>query len=123
MVVPPPEAWMNPLSAPVAACCLTAFVSFPILLVGVPATAPAPAPVPAADPAPAPTPGIPEAMAKVNAGDPAGGVAIMKQVTAREPGNARAWRVLGFAALKAKDPGTAIAAYEKALAIEPGFPT
>ncbi|HUD72898.1 MAG TPA: FG-GAP-like repeat-containing protein [Dongiaceae bacterium] len=77
---------------------------------------------PTAPTAPAPPPGIAEAMAKVNAGDPAGGVAILKEVTAREPGNGRAWRALGFAALKAKDPGTAIAAYEKALAIEPGMP-
>jgi hypothetical protein len=61
-------------------------------------------------------------LAKVQSGDVAGGVAIMKEVTAREPANARAWRVLGYAALKAKDSGTGITAYRKSLELEPGFP-
>jgi hypothetical protein len=109
---------MTPVRALATACCLTALAAFPIVSADDPAAAPAAAPLPT----PAPAPGIPEAMARVNAGDAAGAVAIMKDVTAREPGNARAWRTLGFASLKAKDPGTAITAYEKALSIEPGFP-
>jgi FG-GAP repeat protein/VCBS repeat protein len=74
-----------------------------------------------ADPQPA-APGMAEAIAKVQAGDAAGAVAIMKDVTAREPGNARAWRVLGFASLKARDAGGAITAYERSLQLEPAFP-
>src|SRR5262245_44760577 len=72
-------------------------------------------------PAPAP-PGIPEAMTKVQTGDAAGAIAIMKEVTAREPANARAWRVLGYASIKAKDADAAIAAYDRSLELEPGVP-
>src|SRR5262245_22659658 len=79
---------------------------------------------PAADGAPAsvPPPGIAEAVAKVQAGDAAGAVAIMREVTAREPGNARAWRTLGYASLRAKDAAAGIAAYKRSLEIEPQFP-
>ncbi|HEV8200594.1 MAG TPA: FG-GAP-like repeat-containing protein [Candidatus Polarisedimenticolia bacterium] len=75
----------------------------------------------AAEPAP-PAPGVPEAMAKVQAGDPAAAIAILKEVTAKEPANARAWRALGYASLKAKDGDAAIAAYQRSLALEPEFP-
>ena len=87
-----------------------------------PGAADTPSPVPVASAA-APPPGIPEAMAKVNGGDAAGGVAILKEVTTREPGNARAWRALGFASIRAKEIAAGIAAYEKSLAIDPGHPT
>jgi hypothetical protein len=72
--------------------------------------------------APPTAPGVAEALAKVQAGDAAAAVAIMKEVTAREPGNARAWRVLGYASLKAQDADGAIAAYERSLRLEPAFP-
>jgi len=81
----------------------------------------APVVTPAAEPS-SQAPGIADALAKVQAGDAAGAIVILKDVTAKEPSNARAWRVLGFASLKAKDPGAAIAAYERSLELEPGFP-
>jgi hypothetical protein len=52
---------------------------------------------------PAPPPGLPQAMARLQAQDPAGALAIAEQIIAREPGNARAWRVLGVAAKGTKD--------------------
>lgn len=92
-----------------------------LLLVEV-VTSAAGGPAPGSGPAAAPAAGVAEALAKVQAGDPAAAIAIVKEVTAREPGNARAWRVLGYASLKAKDPKGAIAAYERSLQIEPAFP-
>jgi hypothetical protein len=76
---------------------------------------------PAAEPAASAT-AVADALAKVQAGDAAGAIAILKEVTAKEPANARAWRVLGYASLKAKDPDAAIAAYGRSLELEPGFP-
>ncbi len=67
-------------------------------------------------------PGIPEAMASLQRGDSAGAVKTMEAVTARDPKNARAWRVLGFVSLKAKEYDRALTAYNKALEIEPGLP-
>ena len=96
------------------------------VLLLLPSVFPAPAidgAAPAAGAVPAgPPPGIAEAMAKVQAGDAAGAIAIMKDVTAREPENARAWRMLGYASLRAKDTASGIAAYKRALELEPGFP-
>jgi hypothetical protein len=63
-----------------------------------------------------------EATAKIQAGNAQGAVALMKEVTAREPYNARAWRLLGFASLKAKEADGAVAAYERSLELEPAFP-
>ncbi len=71
---------------------------------------------------PASAPGVAEALAKVQAGDPAAAIAILKEVTAHEPGNAHAWRVLGYASLKAKEPQGAITAYARSLELEPAFP-
>jgi hypothetical protein len=58
---------------------------------------------------PAP-PGLPQAMARLQAQDPAGALAIAEQVVAREPGNARAWRVLAVAAKGMKDLDRSLAA-------------
>lgn len=63
-------------------------------------------------------PGIPEAM-RIQAQDPAGAARILEGVTAREPGNARAWRLLGVALQQSKQYERAIEAYQKALAIQP----
>ena len=63
-------------------------------------------------------PGIPEAL-QVQAKDPAAAAKILEGVTTREPGNARAWRLLGAARHQHKDYAQAIDAYEKALAIQP----
>ena len=66
---------------------------------------------------PAPPPGIPEAL-QVQPKDPGAAAKILEGVTAREPGNARAWRLLGAARHQHKDYERAIEAYQKALAIQ-----
>jgi Tetratricopeptide repeat/FG-GAP-like repeat/FG-GAP repeat len=71
---------------------------------------------------PAPPPGLPQAMARLQAQDPAGALAIAEQVVAREPSNARAWRVLGIAAKGTKDLDRALAAFQKSVEIEPANP-
>lgn len=63
-------------------------------------------------------PGIPEAM-RIQAQDPAGAAKILEGVTVREPGNARAWRLLGVALQQSKQYDKAIEAYLKAVAIQP----
>ena len=70
---------------------------------------------------PAP-PGLPQAMQRLNSGDAAGALKIAEDVVAREPANARAWRVLGLAAKGTKDLDRAIAAFQKSLEIEPANP-
>ena len=75
----------------------------------------------AVNPQPQP-PGIPQAMARLNAQDPAGALAIAEQIVAREPANARAWRVLGLAAKGTKDLDRALAAFQRSLEIEPASP-
>jgi hypothetical protein len=72
---------------------------------------------------PAPPPGLPQAMARLQAQDPAGALAIAEQIVAREPGNARAWRVLGVAAKGTKDLDRAMAAFRKSLELEPANST
>jgi hypothetical protein len=67
-------------------------------------------------------PGIPQAMARLNAQDPAGALAIAEQIVAREPANARAWRVLGLAARGTKDLDRALTAFQRSLEIEPASP-
>ena len=64
------------------------------------------------------TPGIPEAL-RIQAKDPAAAAKILEGVTAREPGNARAWRLLGVALQQSKEYDRAIEAYQKSLAIQP----
>ena len=65
-----------------------------------------------------PAPGIPEAL-QIQPKDPAAAAKILEAVTAREPGNARAWRLLGSARHQSKDYARAIEAYQQALAIQP----
>jgi hypothetical protein len=70
----------------------------------------------------APPPGLPQAMARLQAQDPAGALAIAEQVVVREPANARAWRVLGVAAKGTKDLERAMAAFQKSIELEPANP-
>src|SRR3954454_16364218 len=71
---------------------------------------------------PADEPTVAAAAARLQAQDPAGAARILEAVTAREPGNSRAWRLLGTAYQRAKEIDKAIGAYRKALAIEPAAP-
>src|SRR5215471_8078167 len=62
------------------------------------------------------------AAARMQAQDPAGAAKLLEVITAREPSNWRAWRMLGMAYQVAKDVDRALGAYRKALDIEPGSP-
>jgi FG-GAP repeat protein/tetratricopeptide repeat protein/VCBS repeat protein len=62
-----------------------------------------------------------DAIAKMQS-DPAAAAKIAREVTAREPKNARAWRVLGMASIRAKQPDDAIDAYQHALQVDPASP-
>ena len=61
-------------------------------------------------------------MALLQSGDAAGAVNLLKAVTSREPRNGRAWRNLGVAYQQAKDPESAIAAFQRALEVQPEMP-
>src|SRR5437868_3463130 len=61
-------------------------------------------------------------MARLQAQDPAGAARILEAVTAREPANGRAWRLLGVAYQRAKDLDRALAAYRRSLEIDPASP-
>jgi hypothetical protein len=63
-------------------------------------------------------PGIPEAL-RIQVQDPSAAARILEGVTAREPRNARAWRLLGVALQQSKEFDRAIDAYQKALALGP----
>jgi hypothetical protein len=63
-------------------------------------------------------PGIPEAL-RIQAKDPAAAAKILEGVTAREPKNGRAWRLLGVALQQSAQFDRAIEAYLKALALGP----
>ena len=67
-------------------------------------------------------PTIAAATARMQAQDPAGAARILEAITAREPSNGRAWRMLGMAYQGAKELDKALAAHRKALEIEPGAP-
>ena len=58
----------------------------------------------------------------LQSGDAAGAVNVLKAVTSREPRNGRAWRNLGVAYQQAKDPESAIAAFQRALEVQPEMP-
>ena len=58
----------------------------------------------------------------MQAQDPAGAARILEAITAREPANGRAWRMLGVAYQRSKELDKALAAYRRALEIEPGAP-
>jgi len=62
------------------------------------------------------------ANARLQAQDPAGAARILETITAREPGNTRAWRLLGVAYQRAKQLDQALGAYRRALELEPNAP-
>ena len=70
---------------------------------------------------PAP-PTLAAAAARLQAQDPAGAARILEAVTAREPANGRAWRLLGVAYQRVKELDKALAADRKALELEPDAP-
>ena len=62
------------------------------------------------------------ALAQLQAGDAAGAAQALRVITAREAGNAQAWRALGTAEQQLHHYDQAIAAYQRALQIEPDSP-
>src|SRR5437660_9545805 len=64
-------------------------------------------------------PTLAQGLALLQSGDAAGAVDVLKAVTSREPRNGRAWRNLGLACQQAKDPDGAIAAFQRALEVQP----
>src|SRR5215471_13210837 len=71
---------------------------------------------------PAPMPqGLADALTKLNAGDFAGALALAESVAKEDPKNARAWRVVGLAAIRTKRPARAVEAYTKAIELDPSF--
>src|SRR5262245_37112531 len=67
-------------------------------------------------------PTLAAAIARMPANDPAGAARILEDITTREPANGRAWRNLGAAYQATKDFDKAIAAYQRALDVEPAMP-
>ena len=63
-----------------------------------------------------------DAQEKLQDGEARTALTLLEQLTAREPGNARAWRALGSAAGQSGDYRRAIDAWQRALAIEPDSP-
>jgi tetratricopeptide repeat protein/FG-GAP repeat protein len=63
------------------------------------------------------------ATARLQAGDPAGAITILEQVVQQQPADARGWRMLGTARQRTKDFDGALTAYQRALALDPSFPT
>ena len=72
---------------------------------------------------PTPQPTVAAAMARLQANDPAGAARMLEAIVKREPENGRAWRNLGVAYQTTKDYDRAIAAYQRALEVEPSVPT
>jgi len=68
-------------------------------------------------------PGLPQAMQKLGAQDFAGAEEILTALTAREPENARAWSMLGYARHAQKKYDLAIEAYVKAMEFPAVAPT
>ncbi len=68
-----------------------------------------------------PQPTVAAATARLQAQDPAGAVQILEAITAREPENVQAWRVLGVAYQRARDLERAIAAHQKAHQLDPAW--
>ena len=69
----------------------------------------------------APSPDLQKAFGLLQS-DPAAAVKILEGLTGREPKNARAWRVLGAAQIRAKDYDKALEALQQSLQLEPDFP-
>ncbi|MDX5360044.1 MAG: tetratricopeptide repeat protein [Alphaproteobacteria bacterium] len=60
------------------------------------------------------------AQAELDAGDYGSAVPILQAAVTKDPGNADAWNLLGYAHRKSGDLAAAGPAYEKALALDPG---
>ena len=71
----------------------------------------------------APQPTLRDAMNRLQANDVAGAAKILEDVTKREPTNGRAWRNLGLADQRLKNPDGAIHAYKQALEVDPAVST
>jgi hypothetical protein len=69
-----------------------------------------------------PQPGLSDAQARLQARDPAAAVRILEEVTTREPGNVRAWRMFGTALQQNHQLDRALEAYQKALSLEADAP-
>jgi hypothetical protein len=64
-------------------------------------------------------PTLGDAQARLQANDPAGAIALLERLTALRPGEADAWQLLGAAHRQAKQADRALAAYQRALALQP----
>ena len=62
-----------------------------------------------------------DALTKINTGDFAGALPLAESVVKADPKNARAWRVIGLAAIRTKQLTRAVEAYTKAIELEPSF--
>ena len=62
-----------------------------------------------------------EALRRLQSGDAAGAMAVAEAVTAAQPANGRAWRVLALAAMRTKQFDKALQANLRALEVEPGM--
>jgi hypothetical protein len=68
-------------------------------------------------------PSIPAAMARLQANDLDGALIILEKLVEREPGNGRAWRLLGTVRHRRRDFDQAIQAFRQSLAVDPAAPT
>ena len=66
---------------------------------------------------------LPAGIARLQANDNASAVRILEVVTQREPQNGHAWRVLALAYQNLKDLDRAVAAYQRALDVDPATPS
>jgi hypothetical protein len=66
-------------------------------------------------------PTLPDALARMQANDFPGALKMLESITQREPKNGRAWRNLGIAYDRLKDPDRAIDAYKQALEVQPAM--
>ncbi len=66
---------------------------------------------------------LPAGIARLQANDNAGAAKILEVVTQREPQNGHAWRVLALAYQNLKDFDRAVAAYHRALDVDPAMPS
>jgi hypothetical protein len=69
--------------------------------------------------APPPAPSFATAMGRLQAGDLAGAERELSAITEREPKNGHAWRMLGMVHTRQQHFDQAVAAYERALAVDP----
>ncbi|HEY2895713.1 MAG TPA: tetratricopeptide repeat protein, partial [Gemmatimonadaceae bacterium] len=66
---------------------------------------------------------IPAAMSHLYAGDAAGAAKMLEGITAAEPQNVSAWRLLALCYRKSGDLDRSLAAYHRAMVLEPGSAT